>query len=83
MTHVHCTCRAVGPGGGGAGARSPQFLADQLTLSQPDGQIMPTTLLLAPPTRFSDLPTSLHIAQVELVTVASLHYGAKAPKVTL
>ena len=26
-----------------------RFWADQLTLSQPGGQIMPTTLLLAPP----------------------------------
>ena len=27
----------------------PQILADQLTLSQPGRQIMPTSLLLAPP----------------------------------
>ena len=27
----------------------PQILSDQLTLSQPRGQIMPTKLLLAPP----------------------------------
>ena len=35
-----------------------QILPDQLTLSQPVGQIRPTTLLPAP--RFSDLPTVLH-----------------------
>ena len=34
---------------GGGGALAPQFLADQLTLSQPGGHIMPTTLLRAPP----------------------------------
>ena len=28
---------------------APQFLTDQLTLLQPGGQVMPTTLLLAPP----------------------------------
>ena len=32
-------------GGGGKGAAAPQFLADQLTRGE--GQIMPTTLLLA------------------------------------
>ena len=37
-------CRDVGAGGGGVGAPSPLFLADQKTLSQP-GQSMPTTLL--------------------------------------
>ena len=31
------------------GAMAPQILADQLTLSQPGWQIMPTYLLLAPP----------------------------------
>ena len=30
-------------------ALAPQFLAKQLTLSQPGGQIMPTTVLRAPP----------------------------------
>ena len=34
---------------GGLGAQAPQFLVDQLTLSQPGGQIIPTTILLAPP----------------------------------
>jgi hypothetical protein len=33
----------------------PQFLAEQLTLSQPGGQIMPTTVLQAPPTDFQTL----------------------------
>ena len=35
-----------------------QFLAKQLTLSQPGGQIVPTTLLRAP-SDFSDLATAL------------------------
>ena len=34
---------------GAGGAVAPQFLAEQLTLSQPGGQIMPTTVLQAPP----------------------------------
>ena len=36
-------------GGPAGGALAPQFLAKQLTLSQPGGQIMPTTVLQAPP----------------------------------
>ena len=35
--------------GGLRGALAPQFLVEQLTLSQPGGQIMPTTVLRAPP----------------------------------
>ena len=31
------------------GALDPQFLDKQLTLSQPGGQIMPTTVIQAPP----------------------------------
>ena len=38
-------CRKRGAGG----ALAPQFLAEQLTLSQPGGQIMPTTVLWALP----------------------------------
>ena len=35
--------RAVARGGGGEGGlKPPQFLADQLTLSQPGGHILPT-----------------------------------------
>ena len=34
---------------GAWGALAPQFLAKQLTLSQPGGQIIPTTVLRAPP----------------------------------
>ena len=43
--------RGVDPGAAGAGVPwNPQILADQLTLSQPRGaDIMPTTLILAPP----------------------------------
>ena len=37
-----------------------QFFADQLNLSQPGGQIMPTALLLPPPPIFSDLPSALN-----------------------
>ena len=39
--------RKRGEGGWGR-LQSPQFLAKQLTLSQPEGQIMPTTVLRAP-----------------------------------
>ena len=42
--------RAVASGGGaGGGGLPPQFLAKQLTLSQPGGQIIPTKVLRAPP----------------------------------
>ena len=34
---------------GAGGALAPQFLAKQLTLYQPVGQIMSTTVLQAPP----------------------------------
>ena len=34
--------------GGTLGASAPQCLAEQLTLYQPGGQIMPTTVLQAP-----------------------------------
>ena len=42
----------------GGGHMPPQFLADQSTLYQPGGQIMPTTFLPAP-LKISDLPTAL------------------------
>ena len=45
---------------GAEGALAPKFLAKQLTLSQPGGQIMPTTVLRAPPPGFLDLATALH-----------------------
>ena len=35
--------------GGLGGLQPPQFLAKQVTLSQPGGQIMPTPVLQAPP----------------------------------
>ena len=44
--------RAVARGGGLGGLKPPQFLTDQLTLSQSGGHIMPTTLLRAPPRIF-------------------------------
>ena len=41
--------RAVASGRGGpGGAKALNFLAEKLTLSQPGGQIMPTTVLRAP-----------------------------------
>ena len=42
-------------GGGGGGCTPLQSLADQLTLFQSGGQIMPTTLVLAPPPEFDNL----------------------------
>ena len=39
-------------GGWGVALASPQFLAKQLTLSQPGGQIMPITVLGPPPPDF-------------------------------
>ena len=51
-------------GGGGACANPPpQFLAEQLTLSQPGGQIMPTVKCTEYPPGFSDLPTALMFIQ--------------------
>ena len=47
---VDTSCMKAGPSQvGGWGALAPQFLAKQLTLSQPGGQIMPTTEIQAPP----------------------------------
>ena len=40
---------------GAGGALAPQFLTKQLTLSQPGGQIMPTTVIQAPPPDFQTL----------------------------
>jgi hypothetical protein len=39
----------------------PQILADQLTLFQPGGQIMPTTLLLDPPQILANQLTLFHL----------------------
>ena len=36
---------AGGPGGDGDGTSAPPFFAKQVNLSQPGGQIMPTTVL--------------------------------------
>ena len=38
-----------GVAGGGGGPESPRNMADQLFLFKPRGEIMPLTLLLAPP----------------------------------
>ena len=46
--------------GGTGGALAAQFLADQLTLSQPGGPHYPHPVLCAPP-RFSDLATALDL----------------------
>ena len=45
LFYFKLTRRPVASGG----AAPPQFLAKQLTLSQPGGQIMPTTVIQAPP----------------------------------
>ena len=51
-----------GPGG----PWPPQILADQLTLSQPGGQIIPTPLLIAPtPLGILDFPMALRVAKRE------------------
>ena len=42
-------------GGGLTSPPTPQFFAKQLTLSEPEGQIMPTTVLRAPPPDFQTL----------------------------
>jgi hypothetical protein len=44
VTHIRPVA-SVGAGG----ALAPHFLAKQLTLSQPGGQIIPTTVIQAPP----------------------------------
>ena len=54
--HVAPPYRAVTSGGAG-GALAPQFSADQLTLSRPEGTHYPHPVLLAPP----DFQT-LHVA---------------------
>ena len=57
--------RAVGAGGSGGAMPpppSPQILVDQLNIFQLGGQIMPTTLLLAPPPIFLDLLTALPLS---------------------
>ena len=43
---------------GAEGVRAPQFLTDQLILSEPRGQIMPY-ILLRPHPLFSEVPTAL------------------------
>ena len=44
-----CIIRDAGGGAAPGPPWYPHILTDQLTLSQPGGQIMPTTLLLPPP----------------------------------
>ena len=44
--------RPVASGGAGGGACAPHFLADQLTLSQPGGYIIPTQYYVPPPRIF-------------------------------
>ena len=43
-----CVQSELSQAGGWGGFSTLQFLAKQLTLSQPGGQIMPTTVLQAP-----------------------------------
>ena len=40
---------------GGLGGPAPQFLADQFTLSQPGGHILPTQYYVPPPPDFQNL----------------------------
>ena len=40
--------QAGGPGAGGGARAPPHFLADQLTLSQPGGHIIPTQYYVPP-----------------------------------
>jgi hypothetical protein len=49
-----------------------QILTYLLTLSQPGGHIMPTTLLLASPPRISDLPTALNhfITFMDMISIS-------------
>ena len=57
--------------GGWWGTRPSHFLADQLTLSQPGGQIVPPTLSFVPP-RLSDLPTFLFaLSWVNILTLGT------------
>ena len=61
--------RAVASGGLGESPPTPQFLAEQLTLSQPGGQITyahhSTT---RPPPGFSDLVTALYVPTTILIS---------------
>ena len=65
---------------GERGDPPPLILTDQLTLSQPGGQIMPTTLLPTP--KFSDLPTALIIGltffRIALEVCADIFWGPLA-----
>ena len=54
---------------GVGGGLPSQIWADQLTLSQSRGQIMPTTILLAPLPGFSDFPTALRSMYCMLCSV--------------
>ena len=56
---VHVLGAGLSPGEGCGGLQPPQFLTNQLTLSQPGGQIMPTIVVQDTPPRFSDLVTAL------------------------
>ena len=59
------------------GALAPQFLAKQLTLSQPGVQIMPTTALqlqAPPPPGFSDLATALVLRKMKSAQIQSIAF---------
>ena len=60
---VHKKGQACRKRGGWGGFSLAQFLADQLTLSQPGGAHYPHPVLQAPP-RFSDLATALNYVKV-------------------
>ena len=61
LFHKLLQYRAVGAGGpGGRGAMDLQIFADQLTVFQPRGQIMPTPIQHnRPPSRILEVPTAL------------------------
>ena len=66
------SCWAVTSGGeGGWGAKAPpQFLAKQLTLSQPGGLIMPTTVLRAPSPDSQTLRRPCHVLVNSKIVIA-------------
>ena len=60
-------CPSRGGQGTGGQLPPPLFLADQLTLFEPRGHIMPTTLLPAPPDFWTVRRLCVHIGRDSLV----------------
>ena len=60
--HTYWSAGMAKPGGlEGRGRMSPLILVDQLTLSEPRGQIMPTKFLLPPPLLQIFRPSSIPV----------------------